>query len=93
MKTLLQKPGLPLWVELDESTIEYLVSAVAYQCEVGAIKRTHPRTNIPEHERVVTAVPGVSYAYSRVAGYRVQGRYFKDEAAAAAYLEGAATDC
>ena len=84
VKVLLCRPCQPVWVELTESNVAYLVDAVAHQVACGCIKRKHPREEVPLEERASTT--GVSRAYARGA-WRVGSKYFKEEASALAFVD------
>ena len=65
MRLLLDKPGKPLWMELNEGNLKYLKDSVGCQINSGQIKRSHPRATIEEESRVECDVKGLCYSYKR----------------------------
>ena len=65
MRVLMCKPGQPLWLELNQENIQYLVEVVDRQISMGDIKRAHPRLAVDDIDRVHSDIKGVSYSYKR----------------------------
>ena len=65
LRVLMDKLGQPLWVELSIGNLAYFRDVVSRQIASGQIKRNHPRDQVPETDRVISDVKGVSFSYKR----------------------------
>ena len=59
------KPGAGLWLELTNTSLTYIASAVEVQLKGGCFKRSHPSRSVTDDDRIVVDVPGVSFSYKR----------------------------
>ena len=65
-KVIIDRPGTPLYVQLEEDLVMYLKACCEFEIKSGAVHRQHPSEKVPAELKVDTKeYPGLSFSYAK----------------------------